>query len=215
LLRRAVLTTTERDEFFALPGTDSQLMELFAFGDIDVATIFRHRGDANRMGFALQLCLLRCPGTGLFPDADPPAHLIRWVGRQLGIDPELWHRYADRDATRRDHHSELRSYLGLRQFRGDELRETVAWLPMSHSGPTRASYSLDTRFRHQGATTSSCRPPTYGDKAERSPAVDSGPCVPCGILNVQYGPFNARTPIRLSAFCVTLPRIGLSATGNV
>lgn len=149
--RRTVLNATERDGLFALPATDAQLVRLFAFGDVDLTTVRRRRGDANRIGFGVQLCLLRYPGTGLLPDAAPPAHLIRWVGRQLGIDPGAWARYADRATTRRDHLLELRSYLGLRPFGLAELRETVAAVAdvalRSDKGIVLARHALETLRR--------------------------------------------------------------------
>jgi TnpA family transposase len=64
--------------------------------------IRQRRGDANRLGMAVQLCLLRFPGQGLLPDASVPVSLVHWIGRQLRTDPASWPRYAAREETRRD-----------------------------------------------------------------------------------------------------------------
>ncbi|HQR40224.1 MAG TPA: Tn3 family transposase, partial [Blastocatellia bacterium] len=123
--RRTVLTAAERASLFVLPDSSVEMARLFAFGDSDVSAICRRRGDANRLGFAVQMCLLRYPGTGLLANAGPSTRLVEWVGRQFDIDPRTWARYAGRDATRREHLLELREYLGLRSIGAAERRRLV------------------------------------------------------------------------------------------
>ena len=48
--------------------------------------IQRRRRDANRFGFAVQLCLLRFPGWPAKKDSPVPVSLLRYVGEQLGIE---------------------------------------------------------------------------------------------------------------------------------
>ncbi|RXK33296.1 hypothetical protein BBD39_11275 [Arsenophonus endosymbiont of Bemisia tabaci Asia II 3] len=78
--------------------------------------IRQRRGDANRLGIAVQLCLLRFPGQGLLPNATVSASLLQWVGQQLQLDPVCWSQYTERDETRREHLLELRAYLGMELF---------------------------------------------------------------------------------------------------
>ena len=59
--RRSILSATERDTLLALPESQDDLIRYYTFNDSDLSLIRRRRGDANRLGFALQLCLLRCP----------------------------------------------------------------------------------------------------------------------------------------------------------
>ncbi len=114
--RRSILTTAERAVLLAVPEAGDELIRLYTFSDADLSLIGQHRGDANRLGLAVQLALLRFPGQGLAADAEAPAPLLRWLGRQLRIDPACWPRYAQREATRREHLLELRTYLGLKPF---------------------------------------------------------------------------------------------------
>jgi TnpA family transposase len=60
----------------------------------------------NRLGFAVQLCLLRHPGQGLGPGEHPPAPMLACVAGQLGVPPVAFE-YARRDQTRREHAAEL------------------------------------------------------------------------------------------------------------
>jgi hypothetical protein len=68
---------------------------VYTFSEPDLSLI-RQRRDANRLGVAVQLCLLRFPGQGLLPDAAVPMPLLQWIGRQLRIDPSCWPQYAER-----------------------------------------------------------------------------------------------------------------------
>ena len=63
--RRLILSATERASLLALPDTNDDIVRRYAFSEADRALICRRRGDANRLGFAVQLCLLRFPGQGL------------------------------------------------------------------------------------------------------------------------------------------------------
>lgn len=123
--RRSILSAAERDSLLALPDTQDELIRHYTFNEPDLSLIRQRRGNANRLGFALQLCLLRYPGQGLSVDADAPAPLLQWVGRQLGIDIECWPQYADRPTTRREHSAELRAYLGVASFGLTHFRQTV------------------------------------------------------------------------------------------
>jgi TnpA family transposase len=114
--RRSPLSATERASLLAPPDTNDDMARHYAFSDGDLAVIRRRRGDANRLGIAVQLCLLRFPGQGLQTDTTVPTSILEWTGRVLGINPACWPQYAERSATRREHLLELRTYLGLQAF---------------------------------------------------------------------------------------------------
>jgi hypothetical protein len=90
--RRRLLTPAERASLLAFPTTDDDLIRHYTFAEPDLSAIRQRRGAHNRLGFAVQLCYLRYPGLALPPDAQPPTPLLVLVGRQLGIDPDLWAR---------------------------------------------------------------------------------------------------------------------------
>ena len=84
--RRSILSAAERASLLLPPDTEDELIRHYAFGETDLSLIRQRRGDANRLGVAVQLCLLRFPGQGLLPDASMPMSLLQWIGRQLRID---------------------------------------------------------------------------------------------------------------------------------
>ena len=117
--RRTLFSSAERTDLLRPPNGESELARHYSFSETDLALIRQRRGDANRLGFAAQLCLLRYPGQGLMLKGaveEVPTAFLHWIGSQLGIDPVCWPGYFLREATRREHLLELRSYLKLRPF---------------------------------------------------------------------------------------------------
>lgn len=115
--RRSILSAAERDSLLVLPDTQDELIRHYTFSEHDLSLIRQRRGDANRLGIAVQLCLL--------PDATVPMPLLQWIGQQLQLDPVCWPQYAEREETRREHLLELRAYLGMEPFGQMHHRQAV------------------------------------------------------------------------------------------
>jgi TnpA family transposase len=92
----------------------------------DLAHIRTKRRAINRLGFAVQLCLLRYPGQGMGPGEHPPPELIAFTAHQLGLSSAQFDDYALRDQTRREHAVELQKYLQLRRFGLAEWRSCLS-----------------------------------------------------------------------------------------
>ena len=151
--RRSTLSAAERDSLLALPDTQDELIRHYTFSEPDLSLIRQRRGDANRLGVAVQLCLLRFPGQGLLSDATVPMPLLQWIGRQLRLDPACWPQYAEREETRREHLLELRTYLGMEPFGLAHYRQavhaTTELALQTDKGIVLASSVLDSlRHRH-------------------------------------------------------------------
>src|SRR5208337_1509540 len=124
--------STQREAFEAIPLDRADLIEHYVLGDQDLSLIRRRRGAQNRLGLAVQLALLRYPGRALLPNETPPAELLAFLARQLGLSASAWTGYAKRDETRREHLAELQLHYGLRSFRIGQYRSLAAWLlPMA------------------------------------------------------------------------------------
>ena len=123
--RRSILSAPERANLLALPDAPEDLIRRYTFSEQDLSLIGRRRGDANRLGFAMQMCLLRYPGQALSVDTTLPKHFLRWIGRQLQIDPACWPEYAKREETRREHFLELQTDLSLTSFSQNHFRQTA------------------------------------------------------------------------------------------
>jgi len=150
--RRSILSAAERESLLALPDTQDELIRHYTFSESDLSLIRQRRGDANRLGVAVQLCLLRFPGQGLLPDAVVPIPLLQWIGRQLRLDPVCWPQYAEREETRREHLLELRAFLGMEPFGLAHYRQAVHAMTelasQTDKGIVLAASVLDT-LRHR------------------------------------------------------------------
>jgi hypothetical protein len=123
--RRSILSASERDNLIALPEGEDDLIRHYSFTESDLSLIRQRRGDANRLGFAVQLCLLRYPGYALASDMLVPDPVIDWIARQIRSDAAAWPQYGARDETRREHFQELRAYLSLSAFGLPDFRTLV------------------------------------------------------------------------------------------
>jgi len=141
--RRLILSATERDTLLALPDNQDDLIRYYTFNESDLSLIRQRRGDANRLGFAVQLCLLRYPGYALGADSELSEPVILWVAKQVQADPASWTKYGERDVTRREHAQELRIYLQLAPFGLSDFRALVHELAeQTHRGLLLAGQAL-------------------------------------------------------------------------
>jgi TnpA family transposase len=128
LPRRPLLTTAETASLFAFPADEAELIRLYTFSEKDLSLILQHRGDHNRLGFAVQLCYLRYPGHALPIDDNPPFDILRMAAQQIKVDPSVWQYYAARAETRREHLLELQSAFKFKPFSEAHYQSQLQWL---------------------------------------------------------------------------------------
>jgi TnpA family transposase len=126
--RRGILSLAQREELLAIPVDRAGLIEHYVLSEQDLSLIRQRRGDQNRLGIALQLALLRFPGTALLADETPPLELINFLALQLYVPSSAWDEYAQRDETRREHLLELQTHYGIRSFILGQYRSLAGWL---------------------------------------------------------------------------------------
>ena len=114
MARRQLLTDEERQAFLGIPPDANSLARLFTLSRSDRNLVAERRGDANRLGCAAQLALLRHPGTALAYLDQPPDALVTWMAGQLDIPAAAFGEYARRPQTMTDHARQLAATLGLR-----------------------------------------------------------------------------------------------------
>ena len=72
MAHRQLLTEEERRLLFGIPHDADSLTRLYSFTRSDHALLIDRRGDANRLGFAVQLALLaQCPRSCAFWPSSP------------------------------------------------------------------------------------------------------------------------------------------------
>jgi len=146
--RRSLLSETERTSLLVLPASEDDLVRQYSFTDTDMALIRQRSGAANRLGFAVQLCLLPYPGYALASDTKLLDLVIDWIAQQVGSDVATWPENGGREKTRNEHLHELRVYLGLSVFGLSDFRNLVHSLGdlaiQTDKAMVLAAHSLDT-----------------------------------------------------------------------
>ena len=61
MLRRYILTASERAGLVAISTDETELIRFYTLSEQDLSMTKQRRGDANRLGFAVLLCFLRYP----------------------------------------------------------------------------------------------------------------------------------------------------------
>jgi TnpA family transposase len=123
--RRSILTDSERDSLFTLRDNQEDLIRYYSFSEPDLSIIRQHRGAANKIGFAIQLCYMRYPGIILSAEDDPSMSLLQIIAQQIRVETTEWAKYACRAETRREHRLELQNIFGFRTFSMDFYRTSV------------------------------------------------------------------------------------------
>lgn len=119
----------------------AELDRLCFLDDADRALVAHRRGDASRLGFALQLVTVRSLGTFLTDPLDVPTAVLDFVAEQLAVaDPSCVKGYVERRNTRFEHAAEITRERGYRDFSSaqGELRRWVSDLAWTTGdGPRR------------------------------------------------------------------------------
>jgi len=131
----------ERERLSRFPATipPDECVTQFTLTIFELAKTLEHRGDHNRLGFALQLCGLRYMGFSPDDLLSAPAGVVRYVAQQVEAAPECLGQYAQRAQTRTDHLREIQAYLGYRDATAADLERLEAWLverALEHDKPT-------------------------------------------------------------------------------
>ena len=146
--RRLALSAHEQTTLFTLPESEEELIRFYSFNESDLALIRQRRGSANRLGFAVQLCLLRYPGFALANNTVVTETVLEWIARSIQAEVSDWVNYGGREETRREHLQELRIYLGLSMFGLSDFRFLVQSLTdlamQSDKGLMLATHALET-----------------------------------------------------------------------
>ncbi|MEA2589343.1 MAG: hypothetical protein QOH66_2270 [Actinomycetota bacterium] len=164
---------------FAGPPSRPDLERYCFLDDVDRQLIAKRRGDANRLGFSLQLVTLRYIGTFLADPLDVPTEVVDYLAEQLGIsDPSCLKAYMGREKTRFEHQWEIAREYGC----GTSPTPRMSSLGGSTTGPgspaTAPGRSLTPRLAGCGSVRWCCRQParSHGWWAglARRPRSDSG-----------------------------------------
>lgn len=127
MAHRPVLTKRQRNELLNIPDDETTMLKHYVLSEEDMTHINRRRGDHNRLGFALQLCVFRYPGRFIQSSEVLPQQFITFIGAQLGISPDEAAIYAERTQTHYEHSASLKRIYRFMSFRDHET-ECISWL---------------------------------------------------------------------------------------
>jgi len=118
-----LLSAEQRAELVRIPDdiSDRLLARYHTLTEYDKAVILRHRRDHNRLGFAVQLCVLRFPGRTLADLPEIPPRVLSNIAAQLDLPASIFEEYGRRNITVYEHSREIRKLYGFRNYGWKEI----------------------------------------------------------------------------------------------
>ena len=156
------LSDAERERLDGFPAqiVPGDLDTYFILSRADRRQIPRTTSASNRLGFALQLGMLRF--LGFCPDdlSTAPQTVVAFVAKQLDVDPGEIASYGRRGQTRTEHLRQIRRYLGFRKATAGDLAQLELWLvdrALEHDRPAvllrlACEHLLGLRIERPGVT---------------------------------------------------------------
>ncbi len=154
MAKRKLLKDQYRRKLVDIPVDEDSLFRHYSLSRADRLEIELRRRNHNRLGFAIQLCLMRYPGRVLGAEEILPRAMLKYVADQIGAAPEAFSLYARREETCRDHTARLMMYLDTRsatlQDRRAALLSAIQAAATSDDGAAIVS-SIVAAFRERSA----------------------------------------------------------------
>ncbi|MDQ0186670.1 Tn3 family transposase [Cytobacillus kochii] len=125
---RELLTPEQRQSFMQIPEDEWILGTYFTFSKRDLEIVNKRRREENRLGFAVQLAVLRYPGWPYTHIKSIPESVIHYISKQIGATPSSISLYPQRENTLWDHLKEIRSEYDFVTFTLSEYRMTFKYL---------------------------------------------------------------------------------------
>jgi TnpA family transposase len=113
------LTPEQRYALMQIPAdlSDREIARYYTFTQKDLDLINQRRRPHNRLGFAVQLAVLRYPGRPLKDVADIPSRVLAAIADQVQVPASAFAQYGEREHTIYEHLDEIRRTYGLRECR--------------------------------------------------------------------------------------------------
>jgi TnpA family transposase len=94
--------------------SDREIARYYTFTEKERELINRRRRASNRLGFAVQLALLKFPGRTLMEVKEVPRPVLAAIAEQVGVPVSAFTSYGERENTLYEHLDELRRECGFR-----------------------------------------------------------------------------------------------------
>ena len=115
--RRIILSPAQRLEFTSVPDSlsDDILKYYYTLGEEELNATKQHRGDENKLGYAMNVCCLRHKGWPFLTLSYVSPKVISYVASQIGVSAGCISRYGDSKNTKFNHILEICETYGYRQ----------------------------------------------------------------------------------------------------
>lgn len=123
--RRKLISAAEAQNLLGLATDEDGLIRHYTLDASDRLECELRRRAHNKLGFAIQLCVIRQTGRLLREDEHPPSAIVNHIAAQLGVEPRAYPIYARRTQTHFDHSRHLTDYLGLHTANRDDRRAAL------------------------------------------------------------------------------------------
>ncbi len=125
---RELLTLEQRENFMCIPGEDLALGSYYTFSKEDLEIINKHRRDENKLGFAVQLAVLRFPGWPFTHVKLIPISVLQYIANQINLDYSAMNNYPQRENTLWTHLKEIREKYEYSSFTDEEYEKTFNYI---------------------------------------------------------------------------------------
>jgi TnpA family transposase len=125
---RELLTSEQRLALMQIPEDEWILGTYFTLSKRDLEVVNKRRREENRLGFAVQLAVLRYPGWPYTHIKSIPDSVIHYISKQIGASSSSLNLYPQRENTLWDHLKEIRSEYDFVAFTLREYRMTFKHL---------------------------------------------------------------------------------------
>ena len=123
--RRKLISAAEAQKLLGLATDEDNLIRHYTLDAADCLECELRRRDHNKLGFAVQLCVMRQTGRLLGENEESPSAIVQYLADQLGVEPSSYSIYSHRAQTRFDHSRYLTDYLGLHGANREDRRAAL------------------------------------------------------------------------------------------
>lgn len=125
-----LLRPEQRALFVRIPPdlSDRDIARFYTFSPHDLALIKQRRRSQNRLGFAVQLAVLRFPGRTLTEVPEIPPRVLAYIAHQVEVPVSAFERYGVRLSPIYEHLDELRAIFGYTNYSWRAARRLMALL---------------------------------------------------------------------------------------
>jgi TnpA family transposase len=118
-----ILNARQRKELTRIPENleSRDIAHHYTLLPDDIALINEQHSQSNRLGFAVQLCVLRFPGRALVDLPGVPEAVLDYIAEQINVPPDKFAEYGQRANTVSEHLTKLRLTQGFRDYGWSEM----------------------------------------------------------------------------------------------